>query len=156
VFGVELSNIAVESFFMENGLPARRETCQKYDEYFAPGLRLLRGNLFELPTQMLGHCAAIYDRASLIAMPPELQGRYVQKISELTPSGTETLLVTLEYPQHEMSGPPFSVDSVAINRLYTAHHKVRELCRTDILATDLKLGTRLSRLHEVSYHLTRL
>jgi thiopurine S-methyltransferase len=155
VVGVELSQIAVESFFMENGILARRETRQGFDEYLAPGLRVLCGSLFDLTPKTLEPCSAIYDRASLIAMPPELQERYVEKLTELSPVGTQTLLITVEYPQHEMSGPPFSVDFLSVGRLYSAHHEVRELSRMDILASDLKLGTRVSRLHEVSYHLTR-
>ena len=166
VVGVELSQIAVESLFLENGILARRDTCQCFDEYFArsavapgavaQGLRILCGSLFDLTPQALEPYAAIYDRAALIAMPPELQPIYVEKLSQLSAAGTQTLLVTVEYPQHEMSGPPFSVDSLSVVRLFSPHHEVRELGRRDLSASDLKLGTRVSRLHEVCYHLTRL
>ena len=155
VIGVELSAIAVESFFMENGILARRKPRQGFDEYWAAHIRLLQGDLFGLIPQMLDPCAAVYDRAALIAMPAELRASYVDKLADLTAPGTSTLLITIEYPQNEMAGPPFSVDSLAVNRLYSAHHKVRELHRADILAADLKLGTRVSRLHEVCYHLIR-
>jgi thiopurine S-methyltransferase len=155
VVGVELSQIALESFFLEHGIPARRDSRPGFDEYLAPGIRLLCGDFFALTSRLLEPYAAIYDRASLIAMPPELQGRYVEKLAELSPSGTQTLLVTIEYPQREMPGPPFSVDSLSVARLYSVDHKIRELSRADILASDLKLSTRLSRLHEVCYHLIR-
>jgi thiopurine S-methyltransferase len=157
VIGAELSEIGVESFLMENGVLARRHTCLGFNEYTAPGLRLLQGDFFELTRQMLEPVAANYDRASLIALPVELQARYVEKLIELTAPGTQTLLVTLEYPQSEMAGPPFSVDSLSVTRLYSVHHRIRELHREDILAKDPKLRARgVTQLYEVCYHLTRL
>jgi thiopurine S-methyltransferase len=156
VVGLELSEIGLESFFMENGVLARRQTCQGFNEYTAPGLRLLQGDFFELTPQILEPVAAIYDRASLIALPEEWRGRYVEKLAEITAPGTQTLLVTLEYPQREMAGPPFSVDSLSVNRLYSAHHKIQELDRADILASDPLRSRGITRLHEVHYHLTRL
>jgi len=156
VVGLELSEIAVEGFFTENGVSARRHTRHHFNEYIATGLRLLQGDFFELTPQILEPVAAVYDRASLIAMPPELQGPYAEKLADLAPAGTQTLLVSLEYPRHEMAGPPFSVDSLSVTRLYSAHHKVRELDRADILASDPLRSRGITRLHEVCYLLTRL
>ena len=155
VVGLELSEIAVEGFFTENGVLARRRAPHHFNEYIASGLRVLQGDIFKLTPQILEPVAAIYDRASLIAMPPDLQGPYVGKIAELTPAGTQTLLVSLEYPQHEMAGPPFSVDFLSVTRLYSAHHKIQELDRSDILASDALRSRGITRLHEVCYHLTR-
>lgn len=156
VIGVELSEIAVESFLTGNGILACRDARLRFNEYIAPNLRILQGDFFQLAPEMLGPIGAIYDRASLIAMPPEMQAPYAQKLTELSPAGTETLLVTLEYPQREMSGPPFSVDSLSVNRLYSAHHRVQEVDRADILASDPLRERGVSRLHEVSYRLSRL
>jgi len=156
VVGVELSEVAVESFFMENGILASRIAGEDFEEFRAPSLRLLCGDFFQLTRRTLETCTAIYDRAALIAWPPELQTKYVDKLADLTPPGSQTLLITLEYPQREMTGPPFSVDTEAVNRMYSAHHRILELDRTDILASDLKLRTRgITSLHEVCYHLTR-
>jgi thiopurine S-methyltransferase len=157
VVGVELSAVAVESFFMENAILAGRAAGKDFDEFHAPGLRLLCGDFFQLTPQMLDTCVAVYDRAALIAWPPEFWTRYVEKIAQLTASGSQTLLITLEYPQAQMPGPPFSVDGAAVNRLYSAHHEIRLLNRADILASDPKLQARgITSLHEVCYHLTRL
>lgn len=156
VVGLELSEIAVEGFFAENGISARRYARRHFNEYLANGLRLLQADLFELTPQILEPVAAVYDRASLIAMPPALQGRYARKLAELTAAGTQTLLTTLEYPQQEMAGPPFSVDSASVNGLYAAHHQVQEFDRADILASDPLRSRGISQLHEVGYRLTRL
>ena len=129
---------------------------EAFSEYRAPGLRLLNGDLFQLTPQMLESCTAVYDRAALIALPPELQSDYARKLAQLTAPSTQTLLITLEYPQHEMRGPPFSVDSPVVNRLFSAHHKIRVLEQADILASDPLRARGITRLHEICYHLTRL
>ena len=155
VVGVELSEIAVESFFCENGIGARRVIGDVFTEYRAPGLRLLCGDLFRMTPQLLEGCTVVYDRAALIALPPELQSDYAVKVAQLTPPGTQTLLITLEYPQHEMRGPPFSVDFDAVNRVYSKHHDMRTLDRADIWGMDPLRTRGITRLHEVCYCLTR-
>jgi thiopurine S-methyltransferase len=156
VVGVELSEIAVESFFTENGIEARRVVSQGFIEYRAPGLRLFCGDLFNLSAEMLESCSAVYDRAALIAMPPELQNDYAAKLAQLTATGTQTLLVTVEYPQEEMRGPPFSADFGVVNGLYSMHHDIQVLDRADIWATDPLRGRGITRLYEVCYRLTRM
>jgi thiopurine S-methyltransferase len=156
VVGVELSEIAVESFFTENGIEARRVVGEAFIEYRAPGLRLFCGDLFNLSAEMLESCSAVYDRAALIAMPPELQYDYAAKLAQLTAPGTQTLLVTVEYPQEEMRGPPFSADFGVVNRLYSMHHDIQVLDRADIWATDPLRRRGITRLYEVCYRLTRL
>jgi len=157
VVGVELSDVALESFCMENGVLARRADIDGFEEYAADRLRLLCGDFFRLALPTLGSCPAIYDRAALVSWAPELRTRYVEHLTKVTPQGCQTLLITLEYPQTEIAGPPFSVDAECVNRLYSAHHEVRQLHREDILAADPRMRARgATQLYEACYHLTRL
>jgi len=157
VAGVELSAVALESFCMEQGIPAKRRTHGRFDIYEAPNLRLYCGDFFALAPELLGDVAALYDRAALISWAPELRARYVEHIAALTRPGTQTLLLTLEYPQAQMSGPPFSVDADEVVRLYGGHHEILKLSKHDVLASEPRLRSRgLSQLHEVCYRLTRL
>jgi thiopurine S-methyltransferase len=157
VVGVELSAVALETFCMENGIPARRRVLRDFDVYEAERLRLFRGDYFALTPELLGSVAAVYDRAALISWPPELRGSYVAHLTALTRPGTQTLLITLEYNQVQMSGPPFTVSADEVTRLYGAHHEIRRLGREDILANEPRLRSRgLTELHEVCYQLTRL
>ncbi len=98
VSGVELSTIALESFCMENRVPARRRPGEGFDVYEAANLKLHRADIFLLDPARLGPVDAVYDRAALIAWPPQLRSAYVEHMAALTVSGTQTLLVTLEYP----------------------------------------------------------
>jgi thiopurine S-methyltransferase len=106
---------------------------------------------------LLGSVSAVFDRAALISWAPELRAAYVAHISALTSPGTQTLLITLEYPQTQMTGPPFSVTADDVEHLYARSHAIQKLSKQDILAHEPRLRSRgVSQLHEVSYRLTRL
>jgi thiopurine S-methyltransferase len=157
VVGVEISAVALESFCMENGIPARRRSLRDFDVYEAEGLKLLRGDFFALTRQLLGPVAAVYDRAALISWTKDLRERYVAQLNALTNPGARTLLITVEYQQEQMRGPPFSVRADEVARLYAADHEIRQLGRHDVLASEARLRARgLTELHEVCYQLTRL
>jgi thiopurine S-methyltransferase len=157
VAGVELSTVALESFCMEHGVPANRRTLDDFDVYEAPGLQLYRGDFFALTPELLGPIAAVYDRAALISWIPERRAAYVAHMNALTNPGTQTLLVTMEYPQQEMKGPPFSLGAEEVHRLYAQGHEIRALSRQDVLANEHRLRSRgVTQLHEACYRLTRL
>ena len=157
VVGIDLSDIALQAFFAENGVAARRLVSPRSDLYAAAGLECYRGDLFDLTRERLGRVAAIYDRASLISWSPELRDRYVEHLSALSGSGTQTLLITLEYPQAQTKGPPFSVDADEVRRLYSHHHSIEEMARRDVLGREPRMRARgVSSLIEVCYLITRL
>jgi thiopurine S-methyltransferase len=154
--GVELSSVAVEAFCTENGVPARRRRSGEFQVYETPDLELRCGDFFALTSSQLGAVAAVYDRAALISWTEELRQPYVSHLAELTPIGAQTLLITMEYPQAEKAGPPFSISPTEVDRLYGKHHLIRQLARRDILASEPKMRARgVTELYEVSYQLIR-
>lgn len=133
VLGVELSPIAVAQFFEENGLsPDTRESALG-THYTAGAIEIIRGDAFALDAAALADCTAVYDRAALIALPQPMRDRYVGELHARLPAGCRELLVTLEYPRHEKSGPPFTVDADEVQRLYTRDCAIECLERRDIL-----------------------
>jgi thiopurine S-methyltransferase len=157
VTGVELSTVALESFCMEHGIPAMRRVRDGFDVYEASEFELYRGDFFALTPELLGPIPAVYDRAALISWAPELRAAYVKHITALTLPGTQTLLVTLEYPQAQMKGPPFSIGADEVERWYSPHHEIQALSRQDVLANEPRLRSRgVSQLHEACYRLIRL
>jgi len=157
VIGVELSPVAVESFCMEHGIPARRRILADFDMYEADGLALFCGDFFKLSPALLGSVSAVYDRAALISWTPSLRQAYVQHLTALTQPGTETLLIAVEYPQVQMSGPPFPLSRDDIETLYARHHAIEELGRHEILELEPRLKARgLTELREVCYRITRV
>ena len=157
VAGVEISAVALESFCLEHGIAARRRILRDFDVYEADRLQLYRGDFFALARQLLGPVCAVFDRAALISWAPELRAAYVAHIAALTRPGTQTLLITVEYPQEQMAGPPFSVEADVVDRLYAPMHAIECLSKEDVLANEPRLRSRgVTQLHEVCYRLTRL
>lgn len=91
----------------------------------------------------------MYDRASLIALPPEMRQRYARHLVSILPPGTQILLVTVDYPQAEMSGPPFAVTVEEVEALYRPYADIKRLAREDVLAQNPRFQARgLSRMSE--------
>lgn len=156
VLGVELSQIAVEQFFDEHGLtPTRRES--RYGvHHLAGGVELICGDAFALDADLLSDCESVFDRAALIALPPELRRRYAGELYALLPAGCRGLMITLEYPQHEKEGPPFSVDEEEVRELYTGHWRIELLGRRDILSAQPGfVAEGVTRLATVAYRFER-
>jgi thiopurine S-methyltransferase len=156
VTGIELSTVAVESLCWGQGILARRTAGSGVDRFDADRLRIFQGDLFTLSGAGLGDFHAVYDRASLIALPAEERVRYVNALVALTQPGTKTLLMTVEYSQQQTNGPPFSVSRSEVESLYGAQHSIRLLERRDILANEARLRARgVTELHENCFLLTR-
>jgi thiopurine S-methyltransferase len=118
VVGVELVEDAIRSFLVEHGMPSTLERAGSFIEYSAGPIMLLAGDWFEVTREVLGDVDAVYDRAALIALPPELRPRYVAHLRSLVPAGAVILVITLEYPQDQMQGPPFAVHEAELRALY--------------------------------------
>jgi thiopurine S-methyltransferase len=142
VVGIELSSLAVETFKVEHG-----------DDSL---IDLRCGDIFELTPESLGPIDAIFDRAALVALPPEMRKRYVQQLDRLSTRGTRSLLVTMEYDQNEMPGPPHAVNPSEIQQLYGETHDILQLDYVDLLPESPKMAARgVSRLGERVYALKR-
>jgi thiopurine S-methyltransferase len=118
VFGVELSEKAVAAFFEENEIAVEVRRSDDHTEYLAEGLRLRSGDFFALQREDLQGVRAVYDRAALIALPPAMRPDYARKMAELLPAGAHILLITMEYPEGTLEGPPFSVGEEEVERLF--------------------------------------
>ncbi|MEW6313064.1 MAG: thiopurine S-methyltransferase [Pseudomonadota bacterium] len=155
VLGVELSPLAVEAFFAENELVPQHSRSHAFDCCEADGFRLLCGDFFDLDKTDLAGVGAVYDRASLVALPPELRRRYVERLLALLPAGTPILLVTFDYPQHEMAGPPFAVTPAEVDALFGNRAAVKLLAQESVLEQNARFRERgLSHLRENIFLLT--
>jgi len=133
VLGVEISPIAVRDFFNENGLIPRISQQGAFQRWEADGLTILQGDFFNLTAEDVQDADAVFDRASLVALPPELRQRYAQHLHDILPDAVEILLVTFEYDQQLMDGPPFSVTEDEIHTLYQQNYEVTPLFEQDVL-----------------------
>ncbi len=156
VLGVELSPIAANEFFDESNLSPSVSVQPPFERWEDDNIAILVGDFFDLTPAQLQGCGAVYDRASLIALPPEMRERYAQHFAQLIQPSIETLLITLEYEQSQMAGPPFAVSDSEVQQLYAEHCHVELLHIVDALDDSPNFRKRgLTRLHEKVYRLTR-
>ena len=159
VLGVELSERAVEDFFAENGLVAEVSANGHFKIYRSGSLEIRCGDFFALSRGDVADCQAIYDRAALIALPESMRQRYVEHLLSVLPqSCCAGLLITLDYPQAQMAGPPFAVGEGEVRRSLNSRWKIELLERADVLdESNWKFLQRgLTRLEECCYRLDGL
>lgn len=155
VLGVELSPIAVREFFDENDLVPTVTQAGSFERWENDGLVLLCGDFFDIKSEDLAGCSGVFDRASLIALPPEMRDGYARHMMSIMPESARILLVTMEYIQDEMQGPPFSVHEEEVRSLYEERYEVSVLYEKDILAENPRFKDRgISQLVEKVYQLT--
>lgn len=133
VVGIELSQLAIEAFFEENSLSFERLETDRFLIYRSGNITLLQGDFFDLNSDDLSACSFIYDRAALIAMELPDRPRYYEQMLSITPSHSSMLLITLEYDQAEMLGPPFSVPTEEVSRNYAGSFSIKLLESADIV-----------------------
>ena len=164
VFGVECSDLAVQAFFQENGIACRVASKDEHSLYVCDteshpdyaAIEIYQGDFFALQSDLFEDVTDVFDRASLIALPPEMRRDYAAKMAELLKPGTRILLVTLTYDQDEMNGPPFSVSEEELNDLYAENFSIQKLCYKNIIDDEPRMQERgLSSLVETVYKLVR-
>jgi thiopurine S-methyltransferase len=156
VLGVELSPLAVQAFFAEHRLHPQRHVSPCGEHYVAGDIEIIQGNVFDLDAATLAGCNAIYDRAALIALPPEVREQYARSVYARLPTSCRGLLITLDYPAGEMEGPPFAVPRAEVHRLFDTHWQVTPLQHRDIHAEEPGLAARgLSALTTDVFRLDR-
>lgn len=154
VLGVELAQKAVEDFFQEQQLTPAISQQGAFACYQTAGIRILCGDFFALKKADLQGVSLFYDRAALIALPPELRARYVAHLSEITPRAVRGLLISLAYQQAQMDGPPFAVLPEEVAKLYTPRWQVQTLEHCDVLAEHGRFVERgLTHLQEWVFRL---
>ena len=133
VIGIELALNACSEFFQEWGVEPEVVSSGAFERWSARNVTILCGDFFNLAHNDLATVSAVFDRAALIALPPSMRKSYADKLREVLPTNTQMLLVTLEYAQEQMNGPPFSVSAKEVRELF-AECRLEELASVDVTA----------------------
>ncbi|OAN17953.1 thiopurine S-methyltransferase [Photobacterium jeanii] len=145
VVGIELSQIAVRAFFSEHlYTPLVVEQGNGNAMYQFDEITIHCGDFFTVNAEPAD---VVYDRAALIAMPESLRKAYVERLLSLTKPGGRILLVTLDYPQDQMDGPPFSVPEAEVKALFEGC-QITHLERDDADETHPRRQRGLTRFAE--------
>lgn len=126
IVGAELSELAIQQLFAEFEIEPQISEVGNLKCYQAEGLDIFVGDIFDLSAEQLGKVDAIYDRAALVALPPETRKHYTQHLVKLTNRAPQ-LLLCFEYDQSLMSGPPFSIVGGEVHTHYDQSYDVQQL-----------------------------
>ena len=157
VLGVEVSEIAAEAFCNENGLTPCITDEPPFRRFAMDEIDILVGDFFDLTSAHLEGVDAVYDRASLIALPPAMRLRYAGHLATLLAAEVQSLLITLDYDPSRMSGPPFGVSADEVRRLFAPAFELERLATFDVIAESPRWRQRgLDWLNEHVFRLRRM
>jgi thiopurine S-methyltransferase len=126
VAGAELSETAVNELFQSLGLQPQITEIDTLLHYSGPDIDIYVGNIFDLTAEMLGAVNAIYDRAALVALPAETRKQYAAHLMDITKVAAQ-LVITYEYDQSLIDGPPFSISERELKQHYGAAYSLTAL-----------------------------
>lgn len=167
VIGNELSDKAVQAFYLENYQLDNAQLTALSDKlelkhsnlstrglchYSLNGVSIFQGDFFQLEKDQLKGVEAIYDRAALIALPTAMRLDYVAHLKTLFNSAN-LLLITLEYEQAKMDGPPFSVSRNEVDSLFK-FAQIKVLYSKDIIEKEPRFKSKgLESFIETAYQI---
>lgn len=124
--GIDLSPIAIEELISELKLEFTVSQVGGLTHYHHQNIDLYVGDFFELNIDHISKIDAIYDRAALVALPEHMRETYTQHLVQLTQNAPQ-LLISFEYNQDLLAGPPFSVPEQEIRKYYASHYQIKQL-----------------------------
>lgn len=102
-----------------------------------------------MPKSAFESVGGVYDRASLVALPPEMRVRYAQFLIEVLSPDVPWFLVSFSYDQSEMDGPPHSVPPAEIADLFGSVYEIESVVDESVIERAAPLRERgLSALRE--------
>lgn len=132
VVGVEYVEQAVQEFFSERRLDPQVDPGPPI-RYRADRYTLYAADVFTVGVGELGPIDAVFDRAAMVALDEPTRAAYARHLAELTAPGARMLLITFDYDQARMPGPPFAVSTDEVARCYGDTFDIEELSARDAL-----------------------
>ncbi len=136
VVGAELSENAVKDIFDELGIKPKISRLNNLSLYQAKNIDIFVGDIFKVSEKLLGLVDLVYDRAALVALPQSMRLKYTKHLLTISKCAPQ-LLITFEYKQHLMDGPPFSINDVEVKQHYETDYQLQCL-ETKNVAGGLK------------------
>lgn len=131
VVGAELSELAINELFDDLGVEPKISRVGELTLYQAKDIDIFVGDIFDVFAEILGYVDAVYDRAALVALPANMRERYTSHLMKITHAAPQ-LLITYEYNQQLMDGPPFSIIEEEVKRHYAATYQLKLVESKDV------------------------
>ena len=108
----------------------QEDTFQKFT---SKSIDIYLSDFFELKPENTPPFKAIYDRASIIALEELDRKKYVDHLIPFLDPAGRILLITLEYNQNQMEGPPYSIPVEEIESIFSPFGSLKLLETCDVL-----------------------
>lgn len=157
VVGVELSELALDElsalFHEQLGITLKKFSVGDAWRYEGDGVTLIAGDFFQVMATDIGPIDAVYDRAALVALPSSMRADYCQQLIAISGCAPQ-LLISFDYQQALMAGPPFAVLHHEINKQYGMNYTIQVLEQRDLIEQEDKFRERgLSSFVQTAYAL---
>jgi len=117
IVAIELNENAIKSLFRELDIEFSVIVENDFIIYRANNIEIFIGDFFDLSKSILGDVDFTYDRAALVALPKDMRKKYSSHLLNISNNASQ-LLISYEYDQNSMKGPPFSVKKDEIQEYY--------------------------------------
>ncbi|XP_061616509.1 probable thiopurine S-methyltransferase isoform X1 [Phyllopteryx taeniolatus] len=137
VVGVEISEKAIQQFFVENNLTYSEEAVPglpgaKIFKNSEKNISLYNCDLYSFTSSIAGQFGAIWDRGSLVAINPRDREKYASLIISLMANDCRYLLSTLMYNPELYKGPPFVVPGEQVYALFGERCNAEQLLSENV------------------------
>jgi thiopurine S-methyltransferase len=133
VVGAELSELAIKQLFNDLSLAPEISKVGELIRYRANNIDMLVGDIFAVSIDNLGPVSAIYDRAALVALPAGMRSHYTSHLMSISDAAPQ-LLITYEYNQQLIDGPPFSVNEAEVKQHYGTSYFLQSVESKNVVA----------------------
>lgn len=149
IVAIELNESAVQALFADLGIEPTIESHGALRKYSVENLVVYVGDFFALTSEDIADVDGIFDRGALVAWPEQLRDRYSEHLSKIAKTSKQ-FIVTYEYDQTLFAGPPFSVTSEILHKVYACAYEIRP-----VYSGEIEGGFRgHDAVHESVYMLT--
>merc|ERR1712065_102085 len=124
VVGCELSHVAITELFEELGVEPIITSNDDFKIYSAEYITIYEGDIFNLTKELVGKIDAIYDRASMVALPLEIRSKYTELLRTIS-ANSRQLLISFDYEQELHPRTPFSVTAEEITSNYNKFYNIK-------------------------------
>ncbi len=149
VLGLDISRVAADRVFASRNETPTVTQAGAFSVLQAGRLTYAVGDFFELDATLAAGADAVWDRAALIAVPPELRPRYVEVLRAAAP-GADVLLAVIDYERGLIPGPPHAVGPDEVLDLYPGAQLVAE----DDISAELNARGREGTFTQRAYRAT--
>jgi thiopurine S-methyltransferase len=135
VFGIEISEIAIQAFFDALQVKPQRLQHGRFIRWSYQNIEIWCGDIFDLSILDMSNVKALYDNASLTAFSASERPAYIRHFFDNLPHDCQILLITDETPDDQQFNSVMTIDS-EVSALYSENYQIEILHGKNCIKKD--------------------